>query len=93
MKTIAIAAAALVLAASPGFAADVSGHGRHHGARPQLHSLHQRHDERDFRRIVRARAHLMHLRHRAWADGRVTLRERIEIRFAERQLARLLYRS
>lgn len=93
MKTLAIAATALILASGSAMAAQGPGETGHRYAKPPAHSFQMR----DFNhgklfRIRQARAHLAFVRHRAWADGRVTFIERIRIREAERRLFRLINR-
>lgn len=82
MKTYALAAAALTLMsgtalAAPGYYSHYKG-----GLTPRERAV-----------IARSAAHLAVLKHRAWADGRLTAFERIRIRMAELQHRRLIARE
>jgi hypothetical protein len=82
MKTYALAAAALALMSGTALAAP--GYYSHHkgGLTPKERAA-----------IARSAAHLAALKHRAWADGRLTAFERMRIRMAELQHRRLIARE
>ena len=84
MKTSALAITALLL--TSGIAMAAPGHqGRwHQGGGVNSYERFQ---------IANARAHLASVKARAWRDGRVTFIERYQIRLAENQLQRLVYRA
>lgn len=92
MKTLAIAATALLVSAGSSFAAQNHSSGNEHKAHPSNYSFQFHGKYGNYKRIALAKARLAHLRRAAWADGHVTYYERIRIRVAERRLYRLLHR-
>lgn len=86
MKLPLAAVTALVLAATAGTASAAPGkHGRWHDA--------GRVTPYERVAIQNARAHLAHVRARAWRDGHVTYLERYQIRLAEQRLERTIRRA
>ena len=86
MRTALIGLAALALTATVATAAP-NKHGRHDGYRKQHGSSYEH------VLIKRSKAQLAWVKRHAWADGRITFRERLTIRRAERQLARVIRRA
>ena len=85
MRTALIGLAALALTATTATAAQYK--------HPHHDSYRMKHGPRyEHVLIKRSKAHLAWVKHRAWADGRLTFRERLQIRRAERQLARAIWR-
>lgn len=81
MKSAIIGMAALALTATAVSAAP-NRHAHHDGFRGKHVSGYQN------VQVRQKMAHLSWVKRQAWADGRLTFRERIKIRRAERQLAR-----
>ena len=86
MKTLAIGLAALTLTVTAASAAPNS-YKRHDGYRSKPA------DRYEHVLVRRSAAHLAWVKRQAWADGRVTFRERLRIRQAERRLARAVRRA
>ncbi len=92
MKTLAIAATALLLSAGSSFAAQNHSTGMDNKSHPSAHGFQLHLTKGKYVQIALAKARLAHLRRQAWADGHVTFYERIRIRSAQRNLQRLLHR-
>ncbi len=86
MRTALIGLAALALTATASAAAP-NKHGRHDGYRAKHGSGYEH------VLVKRSKMHLAWVKHEAWADGRLTFRERLTIRRAERQVARAIWRA
>lgn len=80
MKKALIGLAALALTATAASAAPYK-HKHHDGYRGEHHGQYQS------AQVKRSKAHLAWVKREAWADGRLSFRERLKIRRAERQLA------
>ncbi|MEZ5926280.1 MAG: hypothetical protein R3D57_18065 [Hyphomicrobiaceae bacterium] len=86
MKPAIIGLAALALTAT---AASAASYGPKHN--DGYRSRHQPTYEHVL--VKRSKAHLAWVKRQAWADGRLSFRERLKIRRAERQLARAIWQA
>lgn len=87
MKKALIGLAALALTATAASAAPYKHNQHHDGYRGKHHGQYQS------VLVKRSKAHLAWVKREAWADGRITFRERLKIRRAERQLAYAIRRA
>ena len=86
MKSAIIGLAALTLTATAASAAS-PGYHHHDGYRGKRVSGYEH------GLIKQSKAHLAWIKRQAWADGRITFRERLKIRRAERHLAATMRRA
>jgi hypothetical protein len=87
MKKALIGLAALALTATAASAAPYKHKSHHDGYRGKHNSGYEH------VLVKRSKVHLAWVKRQAWADGRVTFRERLKIRRAERQVARAIWRA
>ncbi len=80
MKSLALGLSLLILASGTAFAAPGKRDGGHINAYERM-------------AIARSAAQLAHLKQRAWADGRLSMFERFQIRQAEARHAALVARA